>query len=823
MSRLVDRTICPDCRSALTADGRCSGCGLVLSGPLAVQLWDTMVTADRLVEQLRSVSAATVSPSYAATPVQDGPTTTGHDGPPSATRLPGRSVSTILLGLGALCLLVAAIVFVAVTWSVLGLTGRTLVLLAVTALLLGGAVLVTRRGLRGAAETLWLLVTAMLAVDLLAADSAGFPVVADLGWRGLAAVVGGTVLAAGTGAGLWARTQPVGRLHGAQLAAALGLLIVTTSNGWGAAHPAPGTLLAAVLLAAFAWLVRHPLPLLAWLTGGLALVSWALLLGHGLARTGDSATQWYLELTGWPLLAAALLAGGLVVTRMPDGRANLLHSVAAAAALLPAALFALGPASGVQRDLLQVCAILVGLAVVSAAAPRIWGRAAAGWASLGSVVLAAVLVAQPALLLDHAVGRFDVPATHRLDPPIDAPASWVWTVVAATLLLVATGLLRQLPAGRRRAAGTVLLTMAPAVVLLGVATTVTWLPVPLWAVVLGFLVLLVAAAATLLVVQGQDTGGAVAAALVAIATFDALRTGVPSELLLAIAATTLAVVLGLVAGALRADSLRGVGGPTGAAVATLAGALAVGSWARYADATPAWTSWLICGFVAATLLGCLVLPHQSARRIAVEGALVPAALAGLLLAGSSPDLAISLTVLGSATALAGILDPHRDAYRWLAAGVLFLAGMLRFEADVSAPELVTLPAALLLVATGAWQLLRSPDTASVRALAPGLTLALLPSLLIALDEPVSLRGALVAVAGLLVLAVGVERRWATPVVAGALVTGLLAVRHLAPLADAVPRWASLGGVGLVLLLVGVTWESRMNDVATAGRYLRALR
>ncbi len=47
---------------------------------------------------------------------------------------------------GALCLLVAAIVFVAVTWSVLGLTGRTLVLLGFTSVLAAVAVLLTRKG-----------------------------------------------------------------------------------------------------------------------------------------------------------------------------------------------------------------------------------------------------------------------------------------------------------------------------------------------------------------------------------------------------------------------------------------------------------------------------------------------------------------------------------------------------------------------------------------------------------------------------------------------------------------------------------------------------
>ena len=109
------------------------------------------------------------------------------------------------------------------------------------------------------------------------------------------------------------------------------------------------------------------------------------------------------------------------------------------------------------------------------------------------------------------------------------------------------------------------------------------------------------------------------------------------------------------------------------------------------------------------------------------------------------------------------------------------------------------------------------------ALGSGLTLALLPSLLLALDEPVSLRGALVGFAALVSLAWGVQQRLAAPFVLGALATAVLALRHLQPIADAVPRWVSLGLVGLALLVVGITWEARRRNVETAGRYLTALR
>ena len=57
MSRLVDTTICPDCRGALDPTVTCTACGLQVRGPLALQLWDAMVVADGLIQRLRWESA----------------------------------------------------------------------------------------------------------------------------------------------------------------------------------------------------------------------------------------------------------------------------------------------------------------------------------------------------------------------------------------------------------------------------------------------------------------------------------------------------------------------------------------------------------------------------------------------------------------------------------------------------------------------------------------------------------------------------------------------------------------------------------------------
>jgi hypothetical protein len=60
-------------------------------------------------------------------------------------------------------------------------------------------------------------------------------------------------------------------------------------------------------------------------------------------------------------------------------------------------------------------------------------------------------------------------------------------------------------------------------------------------------------------------------------------------------------------------------------------------------------------------------------------------------------------------------------------------------------------------------------------------------------------------------------------VVGAVVGGLLVLRELAPYAAQVPTWMSIGASGVLLLAVGITWESRMNDVRRASHYVAALR
>jgi hypothetical protein len=846
MSRLIDPTICPDCRGALDASATCTSCGLQVKGPLAAQLWEAMVTADGFIERLRLASAPTATPALETTPAAastpslgtatQAPGFTkplyprhpvGQDAGPTQSRtgfkLPSASVPVVLLALGGLCLLVAAIVFVAVTWSLLGLTGRTLVLLGFTSVLAAVAVVLTRAGLRGAAETFWLVVAGMLTVDLLAAQSAGLAGLDALSMRGTAALVGGALVAMGTGVGGWSRGQRLGQLYGVQVVAVIGGLVLCSANAWMAENPAVGTTIAIPLLAGGFVLLRRLVPWTAYGLGGLAGLSWLVLVGLGWDRALETVGlgDWWADFRGWPLLVAALFAA--VVVHLPGVRDEA-RAIAAGSALVPLVLLANGPTSiGTStRDLLTACATLVVLGLVTAFAPRAWAQGAAALTGLGTLLAGILLVVGPwpALL---ALGSGESVAVDPALATLSDTAAWTAVVVALTMVAAAASLLRHVPAPARREATQLVGTLAPAVVALGGLVLVLELDPPLWAAVLaaGLATAIAAGAAW----WSRDAilaavVGSCATAYLALVTLY----GASSDDLLTALATT-ALFLGLVtAGALRElASNTQVSAGLATALGALVGGWALVAWGLVMESDTEARALVLAAY--AGLVGILASPltRRTSTRVALE---CSAALLAVVATSYSADLevtAMTLTIVGTAICLIAVSTQDRTVFGWLGAVVLMTATLLRVIEDVRAPELYTLPAAALLIAVGAWRMRTDPEASSFRMLGSGLTLTLLPSLLLALDEPVSLRGALIGAGGVLVLGAGIAQRLAAPFVFGAITTGVLALRHLEPVADAVPRWITLGGVGLVLLLVGVTWEARRRNLDNARRYLTALR
>ncbi len=830
MSLLVDPRICPDCRSALDPARACTGCGLVLRGADASELWTLLLRADALVARLRLAPAPASStppaPSLTAR-LPQAPVAPVPASPPRAADrgVSSLSVQNVLLGVGGLCVLVAAAVFVAVTWSSLGLAGRTLVMTAVTAAIGVVAAILTRRGLRGGAETLWLLTAALVGIDVVAARVAGLA--GDLDPRHGAGLLGLILLTGATSAYTWASGRPQLRLAGMVGVAGLGTLALTAAEAWSAPQATVATAAAVPVLISAGLVTGRVLGgrlvAIGYAVGAVGIVSWGLLFFQGLDRVGATSTEWWQHLRGWPLLAAALWAAApSVVRRLPEP----IRYAAATASLVSLVTFALGARFGQNDEVLLASGLALSLSIVTALAPLVWARPAAVMTSAAAIAGSMMVVVRPFGVLDTltttgAVGSANL--GERLPASTWTLAWWTAPLIAVVVALTALSLVRHLSASNRATGLGVWRVVAPVLAGTGLATVLLeqrphlLLVVGVWAAL--------AALAGLVTYLGRTTALALVSGLGACAYVVGLglRFATPSHLLVALFATLVAAVLAAAASRSRHDGLEGVLIPVLVGPAVLLTGFAATHWPYAAHATGDTAALALVLTMVAIGLGAAKVGRTPAGRITIESAALAGALVAPFLATDRTIGALALTIAGSAVALSSILHRDRDQLSWLAVILLSGATLLRLAEHAVAPEVYAVPAAVLLGGAGVWRLIHDRGTTSWRALGSSLSLGLVPSLLLALDNPVSTRGALIGAAGVVVLSVGIARRWGAPFVAGSAVVAVLAVRHLGPLAAALPRWFSLGWVGLALLLVGITWEARRRDAAMAERYLTALR
>ncbi len=826
MSKLLDPTICPDCRAPLDPERTCTGCGLRLVGPTAAELWQLILGADALVERLRAEPPAPDVPRPAA-PL---PPVHRYPAPPSvAPAAPTRqrlSVPVVLLSLGALCVLVAAIVFVAVTWSSLGLGAKASIMLGVTGLFAAGGTVLVRRGLRGAAETVWGIVAALLVVDLVAAHAADLAGFGALAPRHAAALTGAVLLLLGTAVIAWVRSTPTRHLHGMVATTATGTLVLTVAEVLAADRPEVAATAAFPVILGLAALVgRAGLRASAIAIGANALLPWVVLLAVGIDRSSRTdVLVWWQDLTGWPLLVAAGYAALLTLgERIPVA----VRLVSSSASLLALICFAIGGSAREESTTLATaCGIVIALAALSALGNRVWAGPAGVLSALGLAVGTLMLAVRPWVTiadLPTTGPADDLNLDQRLPLVFGDPAPWTALLVAVAVAAAAAGLLRHLPEPIRVVVRTGWFALAPSVLALGAATAYLEREPQLLAATLAWSVVLALAAWGTVTAARHPAALAAALAVTGYLAVVGLRLAVPSHLLAAALASTLAIGLGVGYRRARTDGLYGGLLPVLAGAALLAAGFAGTHWPYLTGGAGDTAGLVLVGVAALALLATGPAARTGPTRVTIEAVATGLGLVATQFPTDRALPALILTVLGTALALSATVNRDRAALGWAAVAVLGVATGLRLDRGADAPEVYTVPAALLLLAGGIHRLRTDAGCGSLRALSSGLVLGLLPSLLLALDEPVTLRGALVAAAGLLVLAAGVQAGWAAPVLAGAATTGLLALRHLGPVADAVPRWVSLASVGLVLLLVGITWESRRRNVATADRYLRSLR
>ncbi|SDK33279.1 hypothetical protein SAMN05428985_103626 [Nocardioides sp. YR527] len=188
-----------------------------------------------------------------------------------------------------------------------------------------------------------------------------------------------------------------------------------------------------------------------------------------------------------------------------------------------------------------------------------------------------------------------------------------------------------------------------------------------------------------------------------------------------------------------------------------------------------------------------------------------------------PWLSILLILAAAAVSAHAIAHHERRWLGWVGAGLATIALWIRLaDTSVTTWEYYTLPPAIALVVFGVVKLRLDREVASLPVLGPGVFLALIPSVPAALQDPVSMRTAVLGLACLAFIIGGALLRWAAPLVGGALVASVLALAQM-PSAESLQQWWVLGAAGLLLLFLGITWEARLHDLRRATAYVRGLR
>lgn len=190
---------------------------------------------------------------------------------------------------------------------------------------------------------------------------------------------------------------------------------------------------------------------------------------------------------------------------------------------------------------------------------------------------------------------------------------------------------------------------------------------------------------------------------------------------------------------------------------------------------------------------------------------------------------VTIVVLSAVYAVSAIRRrlPTTAIVGWVALGGAVVLAITGITQNLVEPfETATAPIAMALLAVGALRL-RDPETRSWPALGPGLAVLLVPSLVATFIEPELWRLVTLGVVGVAVIAAGALLRLGAPLILGAGVVLIHAIRTFAPQIVALYQltqwwvWAVIGGA--LLLFLGLTVEKRVRDLKAIGGRLKDLR
>lgn len=819
----ADPRVCLNCRGSIDAGSAvCAHCGVNLGSPEIQNAWSALVVADQWVARAREMALASAPVADpVADPILDQTPPASPVVPPRPVAPTTRSLSagTVLLVIGAVSLLVAGLIFITVSWGSMGIVGRALSLLGFTAAVGALAQLITRRGLRGSAEALWTVFLGLLTLDWFAARSQDMFGLEALPAGYAAGVWGLVMLLAGVLIARSARRHVDDTLVAPSLAAGLAPVIgaggvagelIGDEPFWWAFSTAG---VAAIVAALHARWALRPAKVAAHIALGILLVI-ALVAALVEALEHPALPELVGRGHGLPLLVVAAVAAG--VARFTTG---VTKTVAGTVSLTALAILLAIPAEHAWpgRGALAIAAAVI--VVCALAAARTSGGSLV-WRWAAGVVAAAMTVGS----LPYLVRLVEVAGAGTFGrrastlgvavgtSPWSAPHAWwvpavVFGGLGSGLLLARRWRLPDAAAPHLRAA-------AWAAMGLGAVTACAVLTPPAVAlggsfVVVGGLLAYVNRSAP---VGWRHLGSSV----VAIAPLVTLSSWPASLIVWPLAALVLAV-----AEWHESDPVvRWAGRGFAAWWASLVPGVLM---AHLGASDRALTLAIIGAAVVVIVVGALLVDRdRSIAPVDVGGA--AAGTLGLLLAVASSGLdAVPWTVAGAGVWIIGALSRQRRWCRWAGSILLGIAYVVRLaDSGVDVVEAYTAPFAVILLGIG-WWLLRRPEVGTIRALTPGVALALLPSLPQALDHPTSLRALLLGLVAVGFVGLGLQRRWKVPFVAGATVVLLLVLANVGPWALGLPRWLLFATLGAVAIGVGATWEARVRNGRSVVSHVSAMR
>lgn len=826
-------------------------CGFVYTVPTAAEVWTTLQRVDSLIEQsrypvhahdrgvppvpsspLNTPGAAGMHPDPEATspPLVSDPLSAvgarvgGTQHSPRAAR-PRVDVGSVLLGLGALSILVAATIFISVSWDQLGLFGRSMVLLLVTIVATAAALVVTRRRLTGSAEALWAIVIGLVSIDWFAAWEQDL---LSIGSSPLASYTAlWTVIVTGGCLALNVLTAPVlgRRLWVPQIVAAM----------------LPWVGLAALWIELSSWpdwsgfwalTVATTIPLAVAVTA--RRLSEPIVEISAFAATALAAAAMLVEamarLTEAPTFAGAFLDGGVIplvvvtaLSVLAGYRFALLAPLGGFVAVASVVFLSVTISYGESGTRLAICVLAVTLvALVSTLTPSgSWQLGARVATAVLALVVLAVVATTLVLLLEsvsESIGRTEV--DFWASPPAWVVENFVgpWWVHAIVLGCVASaGWLMQrwkpqfIPPNVYREAATV-------VVAVGVPAVVAVAGLP-YAVLAG-VIIVVGSLATVGLWRQSHWAQTVGPAVVVFAV-------VPSsinELLLFVVAAAVSFFLATVAWKTAHHAI----GSVTVFGSVVTGLVSANSLVNFLEVDPRVNS-LVLTVICLSAFGVACwIADRTWLRVSLEcagGAGAVVAIVGFALAQNGATWA-SLCLALVAVALLGAAADLEDRrwYAMLGAALGVIAWFLMLVGSgFNHVEAYTVPIAALAIAVGVVWMRRQPSMGSIAALGLGLTLALGPSLPQALADPTSLRALLLGLASAVVLGFGAAWSWKAPFVSGSVVLVLLVLVNLWPVAMSVHRWVLFAVLGLLLLGVGITWEERVKQGKAVIRFVARMR